>query len=176
MPDEKKLLSRSIAFYKDPADSASKKRIAKIFRNGKEICVVAGHPQFAQAKREEKTRLKQEKKQAALDAKKAKQKKEQIAILAKLHAELENQFPKESTPTTTQASEPSVVFEDIKVVDPYRNIHGEPIMPKDEPIEWENIPIPDFNIPILSKPKRTKSRAVKKVKLSPLKSKSLVKA
>ena len=48
--------------------------------------MVAGHPQFAQAKREEKARLKQEKKQAALDAKKTKQKKEQIAILAKLHA------------------------------------------------------------------------------------------
>ena len=61
-------------------------------------------------------------------------------------------------------------------MDPYRNIHGEPIVPKDEPIEWENIPIPDFNLPILSKPKRTKSRAVKKVKLSPLKSKSIVKA
>jgi len=71
-PDEKKLLSRSIAFYKDPADSALKRRIAKVFRNGKEICVVAGHPQFAQAKREEKARLKQEKKQAALDAKKSK--------------------------------------------------------------------------------------------------------
>ena len=59
-PDEKKLLSRSIVFYKDLADSASKRRIAKIFRNGKEICVVAGHPQFAHAKREEKSRLKQE--------------------------------------------------------------------------------------------------------------------
>ncbi|KAL8114529.1 hypothetical protein AgCh_021408 [Apium graveolens] len=70
--DEKKLLSRSIVFYKDPTDSVSKRRIAKIFRNGKEICVVDGHPQFAQAKREEKARLKQEKKQAALDAKKAK--------------------------------------------------------------------------------------------------------
>jgi len=67
-PDDKKLLSRSIVFYKDPADSALKRRIAKFFRNGKEICVVAGHPQFAQAKREEKARLKQEKKQAALDA------------------------------------------------------------------------------------------------------------
>ena len=124
-----------------------------------------------------KARLKQEKKQTAVDAKKTKQKKEQIAILAKLHAvnssqqipsqpseiieskkqveqqkksprikeltkrtkrkldmvdkELENQFPKESTPITTQASKPSVVFEDIKMVDPYRNIHGEPIVPKD---------------------------------------------
>ncbi|KAL8147778.1 hypothetical protein AgCh_005194 [Apium graveolens] len=61
--------------------------------------------------------------------------------------ELEDQFPKESTPTTTQAPKPSV-----------------------------SLPIPDFNLPILNKPKRTKSRAVKKVKLSPLKSKSLVKA
>ena len=57
-PDEKKLLSRSILLYKDPADSASRKRIANIFRNGKEICVVAGHPQFAHAKEEEKARLK----------------------------------------------------------------------------------------------------------------------
>ena len=71
-PDEKKLLSRSIAFYKNPADSALKRRIAKVFRNGKEICVVAGHPQFAKAKGEEKARLKQEKKQAILDDKKAK--------------------------------------------------------------------------------------------------------
>ena len=29
-PDEKKLFARSIAFYKDPSDSAQKKRIAKI--------------------------------------------------------------------------------------------------------------------------------------------------
>ena len=85
-PDKKKLLSRSIVFYKDPADSALKRRIAKVFRNGKEIGVVAGHPQFAEEKREEKARLKQEKKQAALDAKKIKQKKEQAAILAKLQA------------------------------------------------------------------------------------------
>ena len=48
--------------------------------------MVAGHPQFAQAKREEKARLKQEKKQATLDAKKATQKKEQAVILARLQA------------------------------------------------------------------------------------------
>ncbi|KAL8114224.1 hypothetical protein AgCh_021178 [Apium graveolens] len=54
--------------------------------NGKEICVVAGHPQFVEAKKEEKERIKQEKKQAALDAKKLKQKKKQAAIVAKLHA------------------------------------------------------------------------------------------
>ncbi|KAL8124771.1 hypothetical protein AgCh_012428 [Apium graveolens] len=32
-PDEKKLLARSIAFFKDPADSVLKRRIAKIYRN-----------------------------------------------------------------------------------------------------------------------------------------------
>ncbi|KAL8148108.1 hypothetical protein AgCh_005451 [Apium graveolens] len=195
-PDGKKLLSRSIAFYKDPADSASKRRIVKIFRNGKEICVIAGHPQFAQAKREEKARLKQEKnssqqipsqppeatesRKQSEEQKKSPRKKE-LARRTKrkldiVDKELEDQFPQVPTPATTQASKSSVVFEDIKVVDPYRNIHDEPIVPKDKPIEWDNIPIPDFSLPILSKLKRTKSRAVKKVKLSPLKSKLVVKA
>ncbi|KAL8155478.1 hypothetical protein AgCh_000751 [Apium graveolens] len=153
-PDEKKLLSRSIAFYKDPADSASKKRIAKIFRNGKEICV----PSEIIESQDPKKQVEQQKKSPRIKEL-AKRTKRKLDIVDK---ELENQFPKESTSTTTQASKPSVIFEDIKVVDPYRNIHGEPIVPKDELIEWENIPIPDFNLPILSKPKRTKSRAVKK--------------
>ncbi|KAL8133844.1 hypothetical protein AgCh_009057 [Apium graveolens] len=79
-PDENKLLSRSITFYKDPADSALKRRIAKVFRNGKEICVVVGHPQFGEAKREVK---------------------EQAAILAKLHAmKPTQQIPEQSSETT----------------------------------------------------------------------------
>ncbi|KAL8114209.1 hypothetical protein AgCh_021171 [Apium graveolens] len=85
-PDVEKLLARSIAFFKEPADSALKRRIAKIYRNGKEICVVAGYPQFVEAKKEEKEIIRQEKKQAALDAKKLKKKKEQDAILDKLQA------------------------------------------------------------------------------------------
>ncbi|KAL8148135.1 hypothetical protein AgCh_005472 [Apium graveolens] len=69
-PDEKKLLGRSIAFFKDPRDLVLKKMIAKIYTNGKLIRVVAGHPQFAEAKKEEKVRLKQQQKQAFLEAKK----------------------------------------------------------------------------------------------------------
>ncbi|KAL8126804.1 hypothetical protein AgCh_013918 [Apium graveolens] len=69
-PDEKKLLARSIVFYKDPVDSALNRRLTKIYRNGKEICVVVGHPMFVEAKKEEKERIRKEKKQAALDAKK----------------------------------------------------------------------------------------------------------
>ena len=101
-PDEKKLLARSIAFYKDPADSVLKRRIAKIFRNGKEICVVARHPQFAEAKREKKARLKQEKKQATLDTKKVRQKKEQAVILVKLQA---------VKPTQQVSAQPSEIVE-----------------------------------------------------------------
>ena len=85
-PDEKKLLARSIIFLKDPTDSVLKRRISKIYRNGKEIRVVGGHPQYVEAKKEEKERIRKEKKQATLDAKKLKQKKEQAAILAKLQA------------------------------------------------------------------------------------------
>ncbi|KAL8155044.1 hypothetical protein AgCh_000432 [Apium graveolens] len=59
-PDGKKLLARSIALSKDPRDTVSKNRIAKIYRNGKLICVVAGHPHFAEAKKEESLRLKQQ--------------------------------------------------------------------------------------------------------------------
>ncbi|KAL8148766.1 hypothetical protein AgCh_005941 [Apium graveolens] len=193
-PDEKKLLARSIAFYKDPTDTVIKRRIAKIYRNSKEICVVVGHPLLVEAKKEEKERIKLEKKQAALDAKKQNQKKEQAAILDKLQAvktttelpvqptvitepkdlkmqeesqkkrrfryklhskrkvnfnneEFEDQFPKKPT-TTTQTSKPSVVFEEFKVVDPTRNIHGEPIVPKDEPVDWDILPIPELNLPI----------------------------
>lgn len=82
-PDEKKLLARSIAFYKDPSYSVLKRRIAKIYINGKEICVVDGHPRFAEAKKEENERVKQEKKQDAIDAKKLKLKKKQETIVAK---------------------------------------------------------------------------------------------
>ncbi|KAL8133843.1 hypothetical protein AgCh_009056 [Apium graveolens] len=78
-PDENKLLSRSITFYKDPADSAFKRRIAKVFR-------------------------------------------------------------------------------------------------MDEPIDWDSLPIPELNLPHFMKPNKTKKRAVKKVKLLTLRSKSITEA
>ena len=69
-PDEKKLLGHSIANHKDPRDSVLKKRVAKIYRHGKLIYVKVGHPQFGEAKREERLRLKSQKKQVGLEAKK----------------------------------------------------------------------------------------------------------
>ncbi|KAL8115271.1 hypothetical protein AgCh_021929 [Apium graveolens] len=198
-------------------DSVQKKRIAKIYRNGKDICVVAEHSQFAEAKREEKQRIKQEKKQAALEAKKLKQKKEQAAIVAKpqavkdateisekklvvvedqdekphkepqqkrnfrykLHSkikldfsdeEMEEYTPKQSI-TLTQTSKPSVVHEEFKV-DPIKNFHGEPIVPKEGPIDWESLPIPELNLSIFNKEKKTKIRAIKKIKPGTLRTKT----
>ncbi|KAL8092892.1 hypothetical protein AgCh_034950 [Apium graveolens] len=88
---------------------------------------------------------------------------------------LEDQFPKKSTFTTTQTSMPSVAHEEFKI-DPSKNFHGEPIIPKDEPIDWDSLPIPELNLPHFMKPKKTKTRAVKKVKPSTLRSKPLTKA
>ncbi|KAL8099250.1 hypothetical protein AgCh_031785 [Apium graveolens] len=166
-PDEKKLLARSIEFYKDPADSTLKRRLAKFYRNGKEIGVVDGHPMFVEAKKEEKERIRQEKKQTVLDAKKLKQKKND--------EEMDDYIPKKST-TSTQTSKPSMVFEEFKVVDPTRNIHGEPIIPKDEPVDWNSLPVPKLNLLIFNKPKKTKTRASQKVKLVTLRSKTLTKS
>ncbi|KAL8120202.1 hypothetical protein AgCh_017375 [Apium graveolens] len=110
-PDEKKLLARSIAFFKDPTDLVLKRRIAKIYRNGKEICVVAGQPQFAEAKKEEKERIKQKKKHVALDAKRLKQKKKQAAILAKLQAMKTTTEISEKPPVITEAQDQKMLNE-----------------------------------------------------------------
>ena len=88
--------------------------------------------------------------------------------------EMEDYIPKKST-TSTQTSKPLVVFEEFKVVDPTRNIHGEPIIPKDEPVDWDSLPIYELNFPIF-KIRETKKRASKKVKSVILKSKTLVKS
>ncbi|KAL8091399.1 hypothetical protein AgCh_033854 [Apium graveolens] len=74
-----------------------------------------------------------------------------------------------------ETSKPLVVFKEFKVVDPTRNIHGEPIVPNDEPVDWDSLPIPELNLPIF-KTKKTKTRASKKVKPISLKSKALTKS
>ncbi|KAL8103767.1 hypothetical protein AgCh_028099 [Apium graveolens] len=86
---------------------------------------------------------------------------------------MEDYIPKYST-TSTQTSKPSVVHEEFKV-DPAKNFHGEPIIPKDEAIDWESLPIPELNLPIFNKPKKTKIRAAKKVKHVTLRTKTLAK-
>ncbi|KAL8135317.1 hypothetical protein AgCh_010110 [Apium graveolens] len=56
--DEMKLLGRSIESFKTTKDFILKKRMARIYIYGKSICVMSGHPQFGEVKKEEKPRLK----------------------------------------------------------------------------------------------------------------------
>ncbi|KAL8107959.1 hypothetical protein AgCh_024387 [Apium graveolens] len=71
-PDEQKLMKKSIASYKTTKDALLRKRIAKIYRYGKLICIMNGHPKFVEARHEEdlrlKTKSKPTKKQAAKGA------------------------------------------------------------------------------------------------------------
>ncbi|KAL8148136.1 hypothetical protein AgCh_005473 [Apium graveolens] len=62
-PDEDKLLGRSIIKLKENMDEAVRRNMAVIFREGKSIYVMQGHPKFSIAKREETKRLKEEAKQ-----------------------------------------------------------------------------------------------------------------
>ena len=89
--------------------------------------------------------------------------------------EMEDYIPKKPT-TSTQTSKPSVVFEEFKVVDPTRNIHGEPMIPKNKTVDWDSLSILELNFPIFNKPKKTKTRARKKVKPVTLRSKTLTKS
>ena len=52
----------------------------------------------------------------------------------------------------SQATKPVEEFR----VDPSMNYHGEPILPKDEPIDWDNLPMPSFNFPIPTKKGQTR--------------------
>ncbi|KAL8092947.1 hypothetical protein AgCh_034994 [Apium graveolens] len=135
-------------------------------RNVKIICVVAGYPQFVEAKKEEMVRLKQQQKQAALEAKNLAKnpattevtlpvvttgnldegkKEEPKKIKRKLSYKInvkrkidfdedkEDYMPAQST-TTSQSVIPTVKEAEFKV-DPNITFHGDPVIPKDEPID-----------------------------------------
>ena len=55
---------------------------------------------------------------------------------------------------TSQATMP---VEELKI-DPSMNYHGEPILPKDEPIDWENLPMPTFNFSIPTKKRQVRKK------------------
>ena len=66
-PDEDKVLGGSIIKHKETMDVAVRRNMAIIFREGKSICVMQGHPKFSIAKREEARRLKEEAKKLKAD-------------------------------------------------------------------------------------------------------------
>ncbi|KAL8147850.1 hypothetical protein AgCh_005247 [Apium graveolens] len=111
-----------------------KKRIAKIYRNGKLIYVVAGHPQFAEAKKEEKVRLKQQQNENLDEGKKEEPKQTKRKFRYEIHTkrkidfndDKEDYMPVKSI-TSSQPAIPTVKEAEFKVV-----------VPKDEPIDCDS--------------------------------------
>ena len=66
-----------------------------------------------------------------------------------------------------QTSKPSSPIIDTTVVHPDVNFHDEPIMPKEEPIDLENIPVPAFLFQESSKPKKKGKTVAKKLENPP---------
>jgi len=60
-------------------------------------------------------------------------------------------------------SKPSSPIKDTTVVHPDVNFHDEPIMPKEEPIDLEDIPIPAFLVQESSKPKKKVKSVAKRM-------------
>ncbi|XP_074336915.1 uncharacterized protein LOC141674090 [Apium graveolens] len=58
MPDEQKLIGKIIESYKTTKDAALRSKIARIYTHGQMTCVMSGHPQFVEAKKEEDMMIK----------------------------------------------------------------------------------------------------------------------
>lgn len=153
-----------------------KPRMEKIYRHGQLIYVMSGHPMFAQAKREEVLRLEDE-----LDKKQAKGKtqeeteKDASRVTKKLEEEIESKKEWQtghrlksgakipSTEVNDEDSQPmpinqTIIPEAELKVDPGMNFHGEPIQPKDEPIDWKKMSMLAFNLPILAKKRQVRRK------------------
>lgn len=81
--------------------------------------------------------------------------------------ELSGDDPNPKPPTQTSKpdkgkgiAEPSQTSKPLTVENPFQNRHGEPIQPKDEPIEfhWEDFNLPNLNIPIYKEKKKRQSK------------------
>ncbi|KAL8105366.1 hypothetical protein AgCh_029239 [Apium graveolens] len=144
-PDEKKLLGRSIVFFKDPRDSVLEKRIAKIY--GNDAKNQAKKPGITEAA------LPTETSENLIEGKQEKQKQTRkfrykLPSKRKLdfNDDKEDYMPVQSK-TSSQPAIPTVKEAEFKV-DPNITFHGEPVIPKDEPVDWDSLPLPDLNIPI----------------------------
>ncbi|KAK1360431.1 hypothetical protein POM88_044905 [Heracleum sosnowskyi] len=174
-PDELKLLGLLITKSKKSNDPEIRKQRAIVYRNEQEICVWAGHPNFAEAKAEESERtamqalavaqsLDEEERQLeekAREERSAKKSTRQPKARAKRNLD----FDKEDSQDTAQASSTTSAHqipvdqshEGKLACDPAHpvNFHDQPIMPKEEPIEFDEAYFPRF---LFEKDQPTKSK------------------
>ena len=163
---------------------------AIIYREGQKLFIGTGHPHYSYAKAEEVARECEKaefESQLSLNQIEVDERYD-IELEEELAAELLNEkgLPLESSPKKKRVksktkmpeaakrreevpeksiSKPSSPIKDTTVVHPDVNFHDEPIMPKEEPIDLEDIPIPAFLVQESSKPKKKVKSVAKPVSL-----------
>ncbi|KAK1355814.1 hypothetical protein POM88_049070 [Heracleum sosnowskyi] len=182
--DEFKVLGKLIIKCKESNHPSIRNQRAIIYRNSKEICIWVGHPNFSKAKAEESERaamqalavaqaledeetLQEEKsKDGAKEAEKARKSVRQPKARAKRNLD----FDKEDSQDNAQASSTTYAHQ-IPADQPHEgklacdpahpvNFHDQPIMPKEEPIEFDEAYFPRFLFE-KDQPIKSKKRAVK---------------
>ncbi|KAK1373001.1 hypothetical protein POM88_029194 [Heracleum sosnowskyi] len=174
-PDELKLLGLLITKSKESNNHEIRKQRAIVYRNGQQICVWAGHPNFAEAKAEESERaamqalavaqaLDEEERQQEEKAQKERSEKKstrQPKARARRIITFEND---DSQSIASDSSVPPTIPDpSLKLAcDPKHlvNYHDQPIEPKEEPIEFDEANFPKFLFEMDPK-KKLKQKAVK---------------
>ncbi|KAK1387174.1 hypothetical protein POM88_015352 [Heracleum sosnowskyi] len=179
-PDEHKLLGLLITKSKESNDYEIRKQRAIVYRNGQQICVWAGHPNFAEAKAEESERaamqalavaqsLDEEERQQeekAREERSAKKSTRQPKARARRNIAFENDdsqsIASDSSVPTAPPTIPDPALGEKLAFDPKHpvNFHDQPIEPKEEPIEFDEANFPKFLFEMDPK-KKSKQRATK---------------
>ncbi|KAK1365850.1 hypothetical protein POM88_041411 [Heracleum sosnowskyi] len=183
-PDEFKVLGKLIIESKESNHPSIRNKRAIIYRDNKEICIWVGHPNFAKAKAEESERtamqalavaqsledeetLQEEK---AKDEAKEAGKERKSVRQPKARAKRNLNFDKDDSQDTAQDSSNTsahqipvdLPHEGKLACDPAHlvNFHDQPIIPKEEPLEFDEAYFPKF---LFEKDQqmKTKKRAVK---------------
>jgi hypothetical protein len=182
-PDEFKVLGKQIKESKESNHPSIRNKRALIYRDSKEIYIWVGHPNFAKAKAEESERAAMQalavaqslEDEEALQEEKAKDEakeagKKKRTSQPKARAKRNLNFDEDDSQETAQDSSTTSAHQipgDLPIegklaCDPAHpvNFHDHPIMPKEEPFEFDEAYFPKF---LLEKdqPMKTKKRSVK---------------
>ncbi|KAK1384419.1 hypothetical protein POM88_022154 [Heracleum sosnowskyi] len=182
-PDEFKVLGKLIKESKESNHPSIRNKRVLIYRDSKEIYIWVGHPNFAKAKAEESERAAMQalavaqslEDEEAVQEEKAKDKakeagKKKRTSQPKARAKRNLNFDEDDSQETAQDSSTTSAHQipvDLPIegklaCDPAHpvNFHDHPIMPKEEPFEFDEAYFPKF---LLEKdqPMKTKKRSVK---------------
>ncbi|KAK1385868.1 hypothetical protein POM88_023603 [Heracleum sosnowskyi] len=174
-PDEFKVLGKLIIESKESNHPSIRNQRAIIYRDNKEICIWVGHPNFAKAKAEESERaamqalavaqaledeetLQEENaKDGAKEAERARKSVRQPKARAKRNLDFDKEDSQDNAQASSTTSAHQIPVDQKLACDPAHpvNFHDQPIMPKEEPIEFDEAYFPKF---LLEKDQPTKSK------------------